>query len=431
MPWSEQQIVAAAPDAASVAAGRKLAVPGPWSETGASDSLLWGRCQGSGSTPYQVSVDLLAPAYRCTCPSRKFPCKHAIALLLLWSAGAIGESGDTAGFAQSWAELREKRSRARGASTEDAAPADPEAQARRQQDRVAKMDAGIAEFSLWLTDLGRAGLADARARDRSWWDTAAARLVDAQLPALAEQVRDAAGAIRAGLGDSELLQLVGRWWMLARAWSVRETLSAEEQADLRAALGWPVPTAEVRAGEVVTGTWLVTGAHRDLDGRLQQQRTWLRGEDGEHVVVNEVAGPGGALGTPQLAGTRLRATLALYPGSRPRRALFVDPATPLEPSRDLGPTTDIASALTAAAAQLAVAPWRDRFPVTLGGLRISADPEPTVVDAAGDGLPAAPGTDLTALLALTGGAPCSAFGEIEAGRFRILSLVIDGEVTAL
>jgi uncharacterized Zn finger protein len=27
-----------------------------------------------------VSVDLSGPAFRCTCPSRKFPCKHGLAL---------------------------------------------------------------------------------------------------------------------------------------------------------------------------------------------------------------------------------------------------------------------------------------------------------------------------------------------------------------
>ena len=123
--------------------------------------------------------------------------------------------------------------------------------------------------------------------------------------------------------------------------------------------------------------------------------------------------------------------MALYPGSSPRRALFVDPAIPLAPARDLGTATDIASALTAVSSHLAAAPWRDRFPATLGDVSIAAGQDPIVVDAAGDALPTAPGTDLAALLALTGGAPCSVFGEIEAGRFRILSLVIDGEVTAL
>jgi len=430
-PWSDQRIVDAAPDASSVAAGRKLAAPGPWSETGVNDSLLWGRCQGSGSTPYQVSVDLLAPAYRCSCPSRKFPCKHAIALLLLWSAGGVGEGGGTAEFAQTWAEQRDKRARSRAASPEDRAPADPEAQARRQAERAAKMDAGIEEFTLWLGDLARAGLADARGRERAWWDGVAARLVDAQLPALAEQVRDAGGAIRAGLGDRDLLQLIGRWWMLAQGWSRRETLPADEQAELRTALGWPVPTAEVLAGESRTVVWSVAGVHRDLGGRLQQQRTWLRDDDGEHVLLLEISGPGSALGTPQLVGSRLRATVGLYPGSSPRRALFDGSPEPAGVARDLGAGMDVASAHAAAAEQLATAPWRVRFPVLLGGVTVAAGEETAVVDAHGHALPLVPEADRTTMLAITGGAPCDVFGEVEDGRLRILSLVTDDGVVAL
>ena len=87
--WSREQVIAAAPDASSVSAAQKLARPGPWSQAGANDLLVWGQCQGSGKNPYQVSVDLAEPAYRCSCPSRKFPCKHALALLLLWADGHV------------------------------------------------------------------------------------------------------------------------------------------------------------------------------------------------------------------------------------------------------------------------------------------------------------------------------------------------------
>jgi SWIM zinc finger len=46
---------------------------------------VWGLCAGSGKRPYQTVVDLTGPAYKCSCPSRKFPCKHALALLLNWA----------------------------------------------------------------------------------------------------------------------------------------------------------------------------------------------------------------------------------------------------------------------------------------------------------------------------------------------------------
>ena len=185
----------AAPDAASLAAGRKLAVPGPWRDTGCNDVLVWGQCQGSGKTPYQVSVDLTGPAYRCSCPSRKFPCKHAIALLMLWSEGALDESGQVASFAEEWAGQRADRAAAPTRAPEK--PTDPAARAKRIEQRLARMDAGVEDFRLWLADLVRSGLAAARAQPYSFWDNAAARLVDAQVPALAERVREAGSQVHA------------------------------------------------------------------------------------------------------------------------------------------------------------------------------------------------------------------------------------------
>jgi hypothetical protein len=77
-----------APDGASLKAGQALAVPEPWAEAGYEGQAVWGDCRGSAKLPYQVVCDLSGPAYKCTCPSRKFPCKHALGLLLLWSQGS-------------------------------------------------------------------------------------------------------------------------------------------------------------------------------------------------------------------------------------------------------------------------------------------------------------------------------------------------------
>lgn len=47
-------------------------------------TFYMGECQGSGSSIYTTSVDMVKeeqPVFRCTCPSRQFPCKHAIGLL--------------------------------------------------------------------------------------------------------------------------------------------------------------------------------------------------------------------------------------------------------------------------------------------------------------------------------------------------------------
>ncbi len=432
--WSEERVVAAAPDDASIAAARKLARPGPWSETGSNDVLVWGKCQGSGKTPYQVSVDTAAPAYRCSCPSRKFPCKHALALLLMWARGEAADDGpDTADFAREWAEQRAERVTARG-NRPSGQPVDPAAQAKRLADRLELMDAGIADFSRWLTDLARTGLAAARNHPYSWWDGVAARLVDAQLPGLAEQVRAMGSDVHARADWADhLLFRTGRWWSLTKAWGIRETLAPAELADLRVALGWAVPSADVQGTESLPGPWLVLGAHRSDDGRIQQQRTWLRGPDGTVVVVLDFAAQGEGLATPQLAGAVLDTTVARYPGSAPRRAMFTSPLSPRGMAAAFGGGCSVSEALGLESAAVAVSPWRERHPVLLDGVRIcpggigGTGGTGWLVDGKGSALPLLD-APMDSLLALTGGHPVELFGELEEGCVRPLSVVVDNAV---
>ncbi|MBY9082231.1 SWIM zinc finger family protein [Paenibacillus sp. HN-1] len=52
--------------------------------------LLFGECQGSGSSGYLASADFAQPdkpVFRCSCPSRQFPCKHALGLLYAMQQG--------------------------------------------------------------------------------------------------------------------------------------------------------------------------------------------------------------------------------------------------------------------------------------------------------------------------------------------------------
>jgi hypothetical protein len=79
-------IEAAAPNAEAAKNGRGLVLKNKFVTLHHSpDETLWfGQCQGSGKTPYLCSVDVTVPdkpVYRCTCPSRQFPCKHSLGLL--------------------------------------------------------------------------------------------------------------------------------------------------------------------------------------------------------------------------------------------------------------------------------------------------------------------------------------------------------------
>ncbi|WP_460445958.1 SWIM zinc finger family protein, partial [Angustibacter aerolatus] len=360
--WTPAAVERAAPDAASLAAARRLARPGPWSATGSTDTLVWGSCQGSGSTPYRVSVDLAGPAYRCSCPSRKHPCKHSLALLLLWvqGSGSVADAERPADDAQQWALQRADR--AAGTPAAPRAPVDPVAQEWRRDERLARMSAGLDDLGRWLTDLVRGGTVQARQQPFDWWDAAAARLVDAQLPGLADRLRSTGAALHGRPDWSDhLLSEVGLWWTAVRAWRRWDELPEPTRADLRAFVGWAQSSEEVRAGKTVDDTWLVLGAHRSDDGRLLQQRTWLRGtRSGEVVQLLDFAVGTATLPVAHLAGSALDAVLALYPGSRPRRALVVG-----EPVVRTGPVPEpdggtVDDALRGLAATWADNPWAPR-----------------------------------------------------------------------
>jgi hypothetical protein len=298
------------------------------------------------------------------------------------------------------------------------------------------MTAGIADFSLWLADVVRGGTVQARRQPWSWWDTAAARLVDAQLPGLADRVRTMGSEInRREDWAGHLLAELGRWWSAVQAWQRWDGLDERTRADLRTYLGWPQATEDVRAGETVSDAWLVLGAHRSDDGRLQQQRTWLRGEETGHVVqLLDFAAGGAPLPLAHLAGSVLEATLALYPGSHPRRALVVgEPTVRREPSPlpDGGTLDDALASLAAARAEN---PWGSRVPAVLAEtalLPLAGGLGTQVVDRAGTALPLLSGAVPWGALALTGGRPTLLVGELERAGFRVLAVRADSGLVAV
>ena len=84
--WNAEQILALAPDASAAKAGNALAQKSKWLRLGFDSRAVWGECQGSGKEPYRTKIDLREPAFACSCPSRKFPCKHGLGLFLLLAA---------------------------------------------------------------------------------------------------------------------------------------------------------------------------------------------------------------------------------------------------------------------------------------------------------------------------------------------------------
>ncbi|MEJ7587631.1 MAG: SWIM zinc finger family protein [Ferruginibacter sp.] len=154
MNLSEDQILALAPDEASKKAGRDLSGITKWVSKGINEQALWGECQGSGSKPYQTQVDLRSLSFKCSCPSRKFPCKHGLGLLFLHEKhpGLFTDREEPAWVAE-WMKKKQEREEKKVEKTEQ--PVDEAAQLKRRQAREKSVDNGIAELLRWTKDIIR------------------------------------------------------------------------------------------------------------------------------------------------------------------------------------------------------------------------------------------------------------------------------------
>lgn len=83
---TEQLILSLAPNPAAAANGKKISNSGGFTKLyrSSDDTFFMGECQGSGKKPYITSADYIDedhPVFRCSCPSRQFPCKHSLGLM--------------------------------------------------------------------------------------------------------------------------------------------------------------------------------------------------------------------------------------------------------------------------------------------------------------------------------------------------------------
>jgi len=426
--WDRTRVLALAPDAPSQRAAQALLSGRAWPLTGAAGpDALWGECRGSAAAPYRAVVDLSGPAYKCSCPSRKFPCKHVLALLLLWAEGSVkDEAGEPPGWAASWLAARQAQARqaqgsqaqgsqAQGSQAqgrEPGEPKDPKTAARRAGQREARVASGMAELDRWLCDQVRQGLAASQQAGYGHWDDIAARMVDAQAPGPAERLRALAAVPHSGAGwDGRLLEEYALLRLLAVAYARQAELPPPLRETVRSRIGFSLRQADVLAGgPPVRDRWQVLG-RRDLEqDRIRVRRTWLRGRAaGRPALVLSFAAAGQGLDDSLAVGTEADADLVFYPGAVPLRALVQARHGTSGGRRPPGGT--IAGLLASYAAALAGDPWLDSWPAVLD-VTPARSPVLAVSDAAGDAVPLHPGAgDCWPLFALSAGRPVTVAGE--------------------
>jgi SWIM zinc finger len=438
MNWTTEQILALAPDAASAKAGQGLAAARKWLKLGADEQTAWGLCQGSGKDPYQTQIDLTEPAFRCSCPSRKFPCKHGLGLFLLLasSAGAFKEK-QLPDWVVEWMASRAKRAEQR--AEKQARPeagdkiVDEAAQAKRAASREAKVTAGLRELELWLRDITRGGLAAAQSQPPQFWERMAARLVDAQAPGVARLVREMAGVPASGEGwEGRLLERLSRLYLLIEGFKRIAELPEATQADIRALIGWTQNQDELLRMDGTRDRWLVLGQRVEEEDRLRVQRVWLWGERcGRAALVLHFAHGQQPLDASFVTGAAPEAELVFFPGAYPLRAIVKQRhGAPAPPERISG-YAKIIDAHEAFTSAMAANPWVEKFPMSMLNVTPLRRGDAWFVrDVEGRALKLAPRFEFGwTMLALSGGRGIDVFGEWDGDHLWPLSAFHENRFT--
>ena len=296
-----------------------------------------------------------------------------------------------------------------------AATRDPEAARRRAERRAERITAGATELEQRLVDLLRGGLAGAERAGDGLWEETAARMVDAQAPGLASRVRELGSIPSSGPGwPVRLLEECALLHLLDRGWLRREQLPDGLAATVRSRVGLKASAD----GPPVRDHWLVLAQYDTTDAWLTTRRIWLHGAESDRTALLLSYGAAGR--APELTlpvGLALDAEVSAYPDAGRQRAALGRCFAPPEPTliRPRGLTT--AQAAVRYGEALRDDPWLESVPVALD--RVVPVPDGDgwqLADADGDtALPLTRTTSgrsgLWRLVALSGGAPVTVFGE--------------------
>jgi hypothetical protein len=439
-----EQVLALAPDAASVKAGQGLANPAKWLSLGQSGRSVWGECQGSGKNPYRTQADLTGPAFHCSCPSRKFPCKHGLGLLLLLagSAARVGETSPPP-WVSEWIAKRDANTEKKAAKLESApAPVDPETAARRdaeREKRAAKREdrvrAGLEELQTWLGDLTRQGLAHMKQQPARFYDGMAARMIDAQAPGIARRLRQWPGVLASGddWAGRALAEMGSLQWLI-HGFSRGDFLPVPMKGSVRSAIGWTVGEADLADADAMRDRWQVVGQLVEEEDRLRTQRTWLMGETSRRpALCLSFAATNQPLDISLVPGTVVDADIVFYPSAAPLRALVRERHGRAESFQSAAAWADFSEALDHTAVLLAGDPWLERTPWFVREcLPLRVEDAWYLRDNHGAVVPLARGfPNGWSLFAISGGAPLVVFGEWDGKTLLPLSVFADDRFLSL
>ena len=372
MQFTQEQIVKLAPDTASVKAGQKLANNAKWETKHQHEKALWGSCKGSGKNPYKTMVDLKNLAFKCSCPSRKFPCKHSLGLLFLFAnnSSVFTQETELAEHVEEWIGKREVRAEKK--ETQEAKPVDAKAQQKRAEARTKKVEGGLEELRLWLKDTIRTGILHVPNDVYGFSKNITARMVDAQAGGLANQLKAITNINFYTEGwQKQLIKRLANIYLITEAYQHKDQLPEALLHEVKSLIGWNTNKEEILALDGIQDHWLILSRTIEEEERLQTERIWVYGKNSQQfgLLLNFYA----FNQLPQnsfIEGTTLEAELVAYPASFQQRMLVKSQKT-ISPHFELEVTPKtVESIFQSVSEAFAISPFIKQIPVLIGDCKL-------------------------------------------------------------
>ena len=210
---SDEYVRSCAPNPAAFSNAQKISRSGDFSGLSITEdgTLIFGDCRGSGKNPYRTSADFSgeSPVFRCTCPSRQFPCKHSLALMLEVVAGKEFAVSEVPEDVASKREKIAKKAEKAASGEEKAAPKQNKSAAAK---KLKKQAEGLGLAEQFLNDIFSRGVSSINKSSAEQYKALAKQLGDLYLPepqAIVEEIVKAAQTLSEEPDDAECTRLVG------------------------------------------------------------------------------------------------------------------------------------------------------------------------------------------------------------------------------
>ncbi len=360
--FSEEQIIASAPDIASMKAGKDLAIPDKWLNLFFNARVMWGEVQGSGKELYRTQIDLTGKSdnissvhFKCTCPSRKFPCKHGLGLMFLYSKNPeiLIENNNEPNWVKDRMDKRAEKalkpmeiSQIGQADEADEKNASEKRLQKEKNDnqRFEVVKNGVEESTGILKDFMRLGLLTMPEKGKDFFLKTAARMVDAKAAGLANRWRAFAEVnftgndwheeVMAQIADlyllSEAFRTVFSGGRLSGVGSETNKLSSGVYGllaeDIKTAIGFTTDKKELTenaSAEKIKEGWLILSSVTTREEDLMIRKNWLFGLSSHRFAfILEFKHKTQAFENFFSPESVLEAELVFFPSAVPQRAII-------------------------------------------------------------------------------------------------------------